>query len=98
KDKLFFFIDAERLKQDLIETVVSQGPFAGITGGFNSPFRGTNGVAKLGWHINTNYHMFYRFSYGQNNSIPRFIPNNFHPFNNLNHPPLHPLAPDLPNR
>src|SRR4029077_16319455 len=35
KDKLFFFADAERLKQDLIETVASGGPFASINGGFN---------------------------------------------------------------
>src|SRR5262249_42054996 len=95
KDKLFFFIDAERLKQDLIETVVSQGPFAGITGGFNSPFRDTNGVAKLDWHINTNYHLFYRFSYEQNNSIRGFIPHSFQPFNNVNHAPRHPLGLDL---
>src|SRR5579864_4204417 len=46
KNKLFFFVDAERLKQDLIETVASGGPFTSITGGFNSPFRDTNGVAK----------------------------------------------------
>ncbi|HEY6348458.1 MAG TPA: carboxypeptidase regulatory-like domain-containing protein, partial [Candidatus Angelobacter sp.] len=41
KDKLFFFADAERLKQDLIDPVASAGPFASLTGTFNSPFRDT---------------------------------------------------------
>src|SRR6185312_1973065 len=61
KDKLFFFVDAERLKQDLIETVASGGPFTSITGGFNSPFRDTNGIAKLDWTISEKVKAFYRF-------------------------------------
>src|SRR6185437_424365 len=66
KDKLFFFVDAERLKQDLIETVANGNTFTSVNGAFNSPFRDTNGVAKLDWHINDNYRMYYRFSYEQN--------------------------------
>lgn len=89
KNKLFFFVDAERLKQDLIETVASGGPFAVISGGFNSPFRDTNGVAKLDWSINDNYKAFYRFSYEQNSSTKGFIPNSFQPFTNVNHTPVH---------
>jgi carboxypeptidase family protein len=95
KDKLFLFFDAERLKQDLIETVASGGPFSPVSGGFNSPFRDTNGVAKLDWHISDNYKAFYRFSYEQNSSIKGFIPNSFQPFENLNHTPVHAAGLDF---
>jgi hypothetical protein len=89
KNKLFFFVDAERLKQDQTETVASGGPFAPIVGGFNSPFRDTNGVAKLDWTINDKMKAFYRFSYEQNHSTKGFIPNSFQPFTNVNNTPVH---------
>src|ERR1051326_8576974 len=89
KDKIFFFVDAERLKQDLIETVASGGAFGSITGGFNSPFRDTEGVAKLDWHLTENVKAFYRFSYEQNRSIRGFIQNSFQPFANVNNTPVH---------
>jgi hypothetical protein len=95
KNKLFFFVDAERLKQDQTETVASAGPFASIVGGFNSPFRDTDGVAKLDWHINDNYKFFYRFSYEQNHSTKGFIPNSFQPFTNANNTPVHVLGVDF---
>jgi carboxypeptidase family protein len=95
KDKLFFFVDAERLKQDLNETVASGGPFASIPGGFNSPFRDTNGLAKLDWHATQNVHLFYRFSYEQNHSTKGFIPNSFQPFTNANNTPVHAAGVDF---
>jgi hypothetical protein len=89
KDKMFFFVDAERLKQDLQDPVLLQGPFASLTGGFNSPFRDTEGVAKLDWHITENVKAFYRFSYEQNRSVRGFIQNSFQPFANVNNTPVH---------
>ena len=95
KNKLFFFVDAERLKQDLIETVASGGPFTSITGGFNSPFRDTNGVAKLDWTVSDKVKAFYRFSYEQNHSTKGFIPNSFQPFTNVNNTPVHAAGVDF---
>src|SRR5215472_12681676 len=92
KDKLFFFLDAERLKQDQIAPVGNQAPFTALNGGFNSPFRDTEGVGKLDWRINDKYNMFYRFSYEQNRSTRGFIPNSFQPFANVNHTPVHALG------
>jgi hypothetical protein len=89
KDKLFFFADIERLKQDLSDPVASAGPFASLTGTFNSPFRDTDGIAKLDWHISDNVKLFGRFSYEQNTSIKGFIPNSFQPFANVNHTPVY---------
>ena len=95
KDKLFFFVDAERLKQDLIEAVSNGSAFTSLNGTFNSPFRDTNGVAKLDWNINDNYKMFYRFSYEQNSSVRGFNPNSFQPFDNVNHTPVHAVGLDF---
>ncbi len=92
KDKLFFFLDAERLKQDQLAPVANQSPFTGLNGGFSSPFRDTEGVAKLDWHINDNYSMFYRFSYEQNHSTRGFIANSFQPFTNVNNTPVHAIG------
>jgi hypothetical protein len=89
KDKLFFFVDAERLKQDASVPVINSSTFAGINGAFNSPFRDTDGIAKLDWKISDTTNMFYRFSYEQNNSIKGFIPNSFQPFDNVNNTPVH---------
>ena len=95
KNKLFFFLDAERLKQDLIEPVASGGPFTSVTGAFNSPFRDTEGVAKLDWTVNEKVKAFYRFSYEQNHSTKGFIPNSFQPFTNANNTPVHAAGIDF---
>ncbi len=84
KDKLFFFIDAERTKQDLIDPVIPGGSFAGLTGDFDSPFRETETVGRVDWQANR-YKVFYRFTYDQNKSVLPFIPNSFQPFANEDH-------------
>jgi hypothetical protein len=95
KDKLFFFLDAERTKQDLLNPVLSSGPFSGIVGSYNSPFREAEGVGRLDWQINERYKFFYRFSYDQNHSVLAIIPNSFQPFGNVNHTPVHALGLDF---
>jgi Carboxypeptidase regulatory-like domain len=90
KDKLFFFVDVERLKQDFTDPVTTNSTqFTALNGGFSAPFRDTEGIAKLDWHINDNYQFFYRFSYEQNHSIRGFIQNSFQPFLNQNNTPVH---------
>jgi hypothetical protein len=84
KDKLFFFLDAERTKQDLLDPVIPGGPFGGLTGSFNSPFRETETIGRVDWQPGK-YKVFYRFTYDQNTSVLPFIPNSFQPFANQNH-------------
>ncbi|MGA8153407.1 MAG: carboxypeptidase regulatory-like domain-containing protein [Terriglobales bacterium] len=95
KDKLFFFVDAERTKQDLLDPVLPSGPFQALTGGFNSPFREAEGLARLDWQINNNYKFFYRFTYDQNRSVLPYTPNSFQPFANVNNTPAHAIGLDF---
>src|SRR5579863_7252346 len=95
KDKLFFFLDAERTKQDLINPVLPGSPFSANTGSYSSPFRETEGIGRLDWQINDKYHFFYRFSYDQNHSVLAIIPNSFQPFGNVNHTPVHAMGLDF---
>jgi hypothetical protein len=95
KDKLFFFLDAERTKQDLLDPVILPTPFTSSNGSFNSPFRETEGIGRIDWQINNNYKAFYRFSYDQNTSVLPFIPNSFQPFANVTHTPDHVVGLDF---
>jgi len=95
KDKLFFFVDAERTKQDLLNPVLSSGPFESITGSYSSPFREAETVGRLDWQINSNYHLFYRFSYDENKDVLAILPNTFQPFANVNHTPVHAVGLDF---
>ncbi len=95
QDKLFFFLDGERTKQDLLNPVLPSGPFSALVGSYNSPFREVEGIGKLDWQINNRYKFFYRFSYDQNHSVLAIIPNSFQPFGNVNHTPVHALGLDF---
>jgi len=67
KNKLFFFMDAERTKQDSFAPVNFNGtPYAGFTGGFTSPFRTANALAKLDYDLGNGAKAFYRYTYFQN--------------------------------
>jgi hypothetical protein len=72
KDKLFFFLDAERTKQDGFEPVIVPAPFQALSGGFSSPFRDTATTAKLDWQVSPNIHAFYRLTYNWNKSESNF--------------------------
>ncbi|HET9408208.1 MAG TPA: carboxypeptidase regulatory-like domain-containing protein [Candidatus Sulfotelmatobacter sp.] len=95
KDKLFFFADVERTKQDLLEPVLSSGPFTAITGSFTSPFRESEASGRLDWQINDKYKFFYRFSYDENRSISAGVPNAFQPFATVTHTPSHAMGLDF---
>jgi hypothetical protein len=95
RNKLFFFLSAERTKQDLLDPVLPSGPFQALTGSFDSPFRETEGVGRLDWQINNRFKFFYRFSFDQNRSVLAIIPNSFQPFANNNHTPVHAFGLDF---
>ena len=84
KDKLFFFANAERTKQDLLDIVLPGVPFTSLTGNFDAPFRQTNAIGRLDWLVDR-YKVFYRFTYDQNKSVLPFLPNTYQPFASDNH-------------
>jgi Carboxypeptidase regulatory-like domain len=95
KNKIFFFADAERTKQDLLNPVLPSGPFAELAGSYDSPFREAEAVGRLDWQISNNYKFFYRFSYDENKDVLAFIPDSFQPFANVDHTPVHALGLDF---
>src|SRR3984893_10780895 len=94
KDKLFFFIDAERNKQALIDPVIPGGVFSGLAGNFNSAFPDTELLGRVDYNVGK-VRTFYRFSFEQNRSVLPFIPNSFQPFANVNHSRNHIVGADF---
>ncbi len=89
KDKLFYFLDAERTTQTLLSPVSLAAPFSALSGAFGSPFRETEYVGKVDWIIRGTWKAFFRFSYDQNLSIRGFNPGVYQPFANVDHTPVY---------
>jgi hypothetical protein len=73
KNRLFFFLDAERTKQDSFAGVSYAGtPYAAFTGGFTQPFRATDVLGKLDYDLGNGAKAFYRYSYFHNSLFANF--------------------------
>ena len=73
KDKLFFFLDGERTKQNAFAAVSLAGtPFAPLSGGFSQPFRENNLLAKADYNFGNGARAFYRYSYFSNSLFATF--------------------------
>ena len=83
KDKLFFFLDWERSRQDYAAPVELGGPFAPLSSSINQPFKEHEAFGRLDWQATNNLKVFYRYTYNINSNVVPFIPNTFQPF--LNH-------------
>lgn len=66
KDKLFFFGDAERIKQDSFAPVLFTAPYTSFNGGFGVPFRETEVLGRVDYNVGNSGKLFYRFSYFAN--------------------------------
>jgi hypothetical protein len=93
-DKLFFFVDAERNKQALVDPVIPGGAFSSLHSTFVSKFPDTETLARVDYNWGK-IRTFYRFSYEQNRSVLPFIPNSFQPFANVNHSRNHIVGADF---
>jgi hypothetical protein len=73
KNKLFFFADGERTKQDAFAAVNFSGtPFAPLSGGFSQPFRESNLLGKIDYNFGNGAKAFYRYSYFANSLFATF--------------------------
>ena len=66
KDKLFFFMDFERTKQDETVPVIYPSPFQGFSGAYPAPFRENEPMGRLDWQPTSNLRLFFRFNYFNN--------------------------------
>jgi len=69
KDKLFFFADGERIKQDSFAPVLFTDPFASLNAGFSVPFRDNELMGRVDYTASNNARLFYRYNYFSN-SLP----------------------------
>ncbi|MGA7219683.1 MAG: carboxypeptidase regulatory-like domain-containing protein [Candidatus Sulfotelmatobacter sp.] len=69
KDKLFFFLDGERIKQDSFAPVLLGDPFSNLNGGFSVPFRDDELLGRVDYNLGHNARAFYRYDYFKN-SLP----------------------------
>ncbi|HYM77660.1 MAG TPA: carboxypeptidase regulatory-like domain-containing protein [Candidatus Dormibacteraeota bacterium] len=73
KNKLFFFLDGERTKQDAFAAVDLSGtPFFTSGGGFSQPFRENNLLGKADYTFGNGAKAFYRYSYFSNSLFATF--------------------------
>src|SRR5579871_5736381 len=94
KNKLFFFIDAERLKQDSADAVVAGAPFQFLTRGIDSPFKSTQASGRLDWQAAKNIRVFYKFAYDWNLSTSS-DGTSFSYYANRDYTPTHALGIDI---
>ncbi len=99
KDKLFYFVDAERNKQNLNNPVIFGGPFTAVSPNVGEPFRELETSNRLDYVINNNARAFYRFSYDQNSDIRPFGAGpSAQPFLNHTNTPSHAIGIDFNTR
>ena len=68
KDKLFFFVDAERT--DSRDTFVVSSPvFTSLAGVYSKPFTDNFGMVRLDWNPTSHFSLFARENYGWNQGV-----------------------------
>jgi hypothetical protein len=85
KDKLFFFIDWERSRQDYAAPVQLGGDFAPLSSTLNQPFKEHEAFGRMDWQATDKLKVFYRYTYNINSNVVPFILNTFSPFLNRDH-------------
>lgn len=74
-DKLFFFFDAERGRQDLQNPILPSGAFQTLSPAsttISEPFRGITGTGRLDYKWSDQARAFYRFAYDQSSVTAPF--------------------------
>lgn len=96
KDRLFWFLDAERSTQDLIAAEPFVPPFSGLNTTLTQPFREFQTDGKLDWISPQHGHAFYRFIFDQNSQIrPYGSASSLQAFKNASHAPSHTFGYDF---
>ncbi|HET9698173.1 MAG TPA: carboxypeptidase regulatory-like domain-containing protein [Terriglobales bacterium] len=94
KNNLFFFANAERVKQDQLVPVIPLSQFTGAPAGYGAPFRDTTMLGRLDWNAPHGVRVFYKFSYNYNGTTRSDI-QDYQPFINKNNVPSHGIGVDF---
>jgi hypothetical protein len=94
KDKAFFFINAERIKQGLSVPLAPPAPFDNLPHTYPATFKDTMSMGKLDWHIKPDMNLFYRFTYEWNGDV-RAYGATYQPFANRDNTPAHGVGWDF---
>src|ERR1700728_1284146 len=81
-DKLFFFLDGERILQHAAAGLTFAQPFNSFDGTFSSPYKDFVGLAKLDWQVTKSVHAFFRYNYFENALVPTFGTPSYSAFGN----------------
>lgn len=96
KDKLFWFLSAERTKQDFTAGEPLAFPFSGLNLPLSEPLREWQGDGRLDWQPHPDAHAFYRFSFDQSSQIAPFgAASSLQALRNEFHSPSHTLGYDF---
>ncbi len=95
KNKLFFFMDYERTKQDSFVPVQYPSPFTSFSGGFGSPFRENLPMGRLDWQVTNNLRLFYRYNYYDTLAVASFFSSSLQPYDSKNYSRSHVVGADF---
>lgn len=94
KDKLFFYMDAERTIQHLAAPLALSEPFTADGTSFNSPFKETDLLGKVDYVATSNLKFFYRFDYFDNFAVSEFQSVGLNPYLNKDYTRTHLVGAD----
>ena len=94
KDKLFFFLDGERIKQDSQSTIQFPAPFDIYDGNLTVPFRSTELMTRADYNLGHNARLFYRYNYFAN-SLPGTFGDGFSEYLNKDYSRTHVAGVDF---
>jgi len=95
KDKMFFFMDAERTLNDLQAPVALPDPFTTDSGFFNAPFRETEVDGRVDYQLTKSARLFYRFNYFANLTDATFFSGSFMVYANKDDTRSHVVGADF---
>jgi hypothetical protein len=72
KDKLFFFVDGEKILQHAAAGVLIGQPLDSFSGTFGAPFHDGEALGRIDYLISKNVKAFARFNYFQNSDVGAF--------------------------
>jgi hypothetical protein len=95
KDRLFFFADMERTKQDESVPVQYPSPFQNFSGTFAAPFRENLPMIRVDYQATSNLRLFYRFNYFDNLADATFFSSSLSVYRNKDYTRSHVVGADF---